>query len=146
MPTAAKLVAALLMAATGASAAEIVVLAMAEVRNVSWLPGFVALVGLFMGWTLTGDRVGRGYLGAVSMGLQGMVMTVLGALLGVSFAEMIALALRRRYDAPMEALVDVVGLALRFSEYLRDPRVLAMLLAGGIVTGVAAEWAARRWR
>ena len=67
------------------------------------------------------------------------------ALLVCSIILMVRKAFKKRYDGPMEALVDIFGLALENSMRLLTVELLSTLIVGGIMGGLIAEWAKRRW-
>ena len=145
MPTAARLVAALSLAALAW---------MVSGRLMAILPEHTAfgafvyvniIVGLLAGWFVVGKRVGSGWADAVGAGLTGVGAMVFWALFLQAANEMLRLALLRRFDGPVEALVAVFQKGLEFGEFLLDPQVLGLLVIGGVVTGLLAEKAERAW-
>ncbi|MGB3148977.1 MAG: TrgA family protein, partial [Paracoccaceae bacterium] len=93
-----------------------------------------------------GPEIGRGYKVSGNVGLRGAIILLVAALLVFSFEHMLVLALRRTYDGPMEALVDIVSIAIDYLQQIMLPDILIVLLGGGILTGWLAEWASHRWR
>ena len=47
---------------------------------------------------------------------------------------------------PMEAVVGAISIGVDFVQKMFVADVLIVLFAGGILSGLLAEWAARRWR
>ena len=72
MPTIARLVAALCLAAIGWIGSEIVRPTMPPETNFGWFNYVNAAIGLFCGWTVIGSRLGTGFSDAISTGLTGV--------------------------------------------------------------------------
>jgi hypothetical protein len=146
MPTAAKFFAALILALTGAVAA-VLVLPLADLaRDANHVPVIVAAIGALSGWKVTGVRVGKGYFPSMASGILGALYLVFWALFTVSVMQMFHLAWRRHYDAPSQAVLDIVRLALEYGQLLLAPQSLGVLIVGGMASGACAFWAGRRWR
>ncbi|MFZ7089651.1 TrgA family protein [Primorskyibacter sp. 2E233] len=146
MPTAAKLVAALCLAALAYATSELIKTLMPASTDFGVFSIVNTLLGLICGWVVVGSRAGRGQVAAVSNGITGMVALVFWALFIQSANEMIGLAVRHRYDGPLEALAAVFEIMVDYGQYLVDFRVLAALLCGALVTGYLSEAASERWR
>ena len=102
-------------------------------------------LGLLCGWIVVGKRVGRSYLESFSAGLTGIAAFVVWGLFVQSFNEMLKHALQRRYEGPVEGIVAIFEIGVDFGQYLLDVKLITVLVIGGIITGVVAEWASRRW-
>ncbi|MBW6506906.1 MAG: TrgA family protein [Rhodobacteraceae bacterium] len=146
MPTAAKLFAALFMALTGAATVWLVRAGEPGLRTTIIAFSVTVPVAAFMGWRECGSRAGRGYGSAMLAGIRAMIYMVIGALVVLAILQMFKLAWSRHYDAPTEAVVDIVALALGFGASLMQVPAATALVAGALVTGIMAEWASRRWR
>ena len=149
MPTAAHLVAALVLGAVGWFASELlkpVIEAAVGRTEFGSLSLINTAIGAVCGWIVVGRRAGRGYSAAIGNGLTGGAALVFWGLAVQAVSEMVRLALRRRYGDPMEAIGAVFELIVDYGRYLLDPQVLITLVAGGILSGLAAEFAAGRWR
>jgi hypothetical protein len=147
MPTAAKLVAAVLFAMTGFLAAETFKPQMPEGTAFGAFSLIVAGIGLICGWRVMGGLVGRGYLASAGFGLRTSVTIVFWALLGFSIHRMVSLSLSAMpYDGPMEAIVGIFEEMVEYGKLLLARDVIIALAVGGIFGGMAAEWASRRWR
>lgn len=146
MPTAAKLVAALAFAALGYLAAEVFKVSMPE-RTV-W--GHFSLIsagtGLLCGWALMGDLAGQGYRAAMGYGLRTMIQAVGLLVIGFSIYDAVLRSTKLRYDGPMEAVLGMFELALDYLGKMATAPMIGTLLLGGVLGGVAAEWAGRRWK
>ena len=151
MPTAAKLVAALLFAALAWWVGESIVrYRLPDGVRVGWLREMLALGGLVVGWrTVGGEATGRMRRGttiprAVTAGIAAAAQLLVLALLLHSFGRMIANSLDRKYaeigrawGAWMDFLwQDVVTVA--------DPLVLGTLFAGAAAVGPVSGFVGRR--
>ncbi|NCM97472.1 MAG: TrgA family protein [Rhodobacterales bacterium] len=147
MPTAAKLVAALLFAAMGYLAAEAFKPTMPEGTRFGYFSLICAALGLACGWQVMGKLAGRGYGAAITSGIQTAATFAAFALLGFCIYLMITRALDHRYGHDVvKALLAVFALMLENGARMLAPPVLGTLLAGAVVGGVATEWVAKRWR
>ena len=145
MPTAAKLVSAILLGALGWAAAHFIAGHLPEEVQHGKLRPVSAALGMLIGWRFLGRRVGGGMQTAYGLGLSAAAALVLSALFVFSFSEMIRRALRKSYKGPFEALQDVVQIALDNTIYLAHPDVIGTLVIGGVLVGVFAELTSRRW-
>jgi hypothetical protein len=146
MPTAAKLVAALAFAVLGYLAAEVFKNTMPERTVWGYFNLISAVIGLLCGWGIMGDLVGRGYRAAMGFGLRTMVQAVLLVVVFFSIHEAVWRSTKLRYDGPMETVLGMFQFALEYLGRMATPPMIATLLVGGILGGVAAEWANRRWK
>lgn len=153
MPTAAKLVAALVFALVAAMALQAylpllhrpdgTVYTMPTSDAVSYA---VAVgLGLVIGWLVMGNNVGRSWGEAISLGWGTVIALMICALLALSVSLMIQRSMRMLYKGPMEALLGVFDLMLNYGLVMLDLKFLALLALGGAVGGVLAEFAGRRW-
>lgn len=146
MPTAAKLVAGLALAVTAAVAA--LVFLNGGGTNMPLGLGFVAgnaAVGFFTGWFTLGRNPGHGVMSAAFNGLRTLVLLLIAS--GVVFSTLFVgrnlnnVTLRDPIDLPLlwiQTAFDYVVDAL-----MRD--VVIALLIGGVLSGVLAYLAGRRW-
>jgi len=146
MPTAARLVAALLLAALAVAVSEMVKPLLPEGTDFGYFTWINAVLGVLCGWRIVGRRVGHGIGASVATGLTGMGALVFWAIFIQAGYEMLRISLRSRYGGPVEALEDMLRIAIDHAQLLLAPHIVATLLAGGIVAGVAAELANRWWR
>jgi hypothetical protein len=58
---------------------------------------------------------------------------------------MILRSTKMMYDGPMEALLGVFDLMLYYGKMMGSPEFIGTLLVGGIIGGLAAEAAGKRW-
>ena len=146
MPTAAKLFAACAFAVLGFFAAEILKPHMPDGTQFGNFSFYCALVGLVAGWRMMGPAVGRGWWEAINAGVRTSAVMVAIALLVFSIYGMLVLAFRRSYDGPMEAIVGIFGVGVDYVWTILVWDVLIVLVVGGALAGMLAEWASRRWK
>jgi hypothetical protein len=146
MPTAAKAVAALCLAALGYLASEVVKTLLPEIENFGRFSEINALIGAIVGWIIVGKRAGRGTKDAVGNGLTGVAALLFWTLFFHACLEMFDLALKRRFDGPVEAFSSIFEIAIEYMGLLMNPMMIATLLIGALLTGYFSEYAARRWK
>lgn len=146
MPTAARLVAGILLAILGWVLSDIVRPLMPEGTNFGWFNHVNAFNGLCVGWSVIGTRVGRGFVSAINNGVTGTAVLILWAIVIQSCYEMFRLAVRNRYDGPMEALTNIFIIGSEFGIMIATPTFFAVAVAGALVTEILADEAGKRWR
>lgn len=145
MPTAAKLVGALGLAAVGWFASEAIRPLMPPETNFGWFNQVNVALGLICGWRVLGKRVGGGFFEGVSAGLTGAAALVFWGLFVQALNQMLANALDKKYDGPMEGIMGIFNLMLEFSQFLLDGTVIGIIVVGGLLTGVIADRIAQRF-
>jgi hypothetical protein len=146
MFTAAKLIAALSLAAVGYLTSDAIRPLFHENTDFGLFNYVNAGIGFLCGWYIVGTRAGRGYSAALSNGLTGAVALVFWGLFVQACNEMVDRSMRRFYDSPFEAVAAIFEIGIEFGARMGDVRVLTTLLVGGLATALLAEVAARRWR
>ena len=145
MPTAPKIVAAVLFAIVAGLAAHLFIPALPEGTQVKLFREISAAVGFFVGWRVMGRLTGKGYVDAAGSGVRTSVTILFWLLLGFSIYTMVKRSTKMLYDDPMEAVTGVFDLMLYFGKFLAEPATPVALLIGGVMGGVVTEWASRRW-
>ncbi len=145
MPTISKLVAALWFAAVAFLAAEAFKLGMPEGTQYGQFTLICAVIGLACGWIVMGNMAGLGYRRAAGTGVRTVATFTVWAVLICSIILMVRKAYKMRYNSPMEAIVDIFALALENGQMLLTVEVIGVLLIGGVLGGLGAEWAKKRW-
>lgn len=146
MPTISRFVAAIFFAATGYLGGEAFKLGMPEGVKYGLYSIINLVIGLLCGWIVMGSLTGRGYGKAAGSGLRTSVTITVWALLVFSILLMVRKAFMKRYgDSPMAAIADIFALALEHALLLLRVEVLAVLVMGGILGGLCAEWVKQRW-
>lgn len=146
MPTAARLVAAILMAILGWILSDLVRPLMPEGTDFGYFNYVNAFIGLCVGWVVVGSRGGRGFVPGLNNGLTGTAVLFIWAIAVHSCYEMFRLAMRNRYDGPMDAIAGIFLIASEFGIMIATVPVLGTAVIGALIVGPATEFAARNWR
>lgn len=146
MPDAARLVAAICLAILAFIVSGQIVPLMPESTDFGYFVYVNVVLGLLVGWFVMGSRAGRGVTSAINNGLTGVMVFVLWGLLIQAANEMVRLAMRNRYDGPLEAVVDVFKIGAEYGLVLLVPVVIGTLVVGAVLSGLATEVAWRKWR
>jgi hypothetical protein len=146
MPTAAKLFGALAFGILGWFAAHVYSGQLPEGAAIGRLREIVAFVGVIAGWRIMGGAAGRGYYAAAGAGIRAGIVMVFFSMLGIAIYEMVLLAIKMRYQGPMEAVLGIFDLMIDYARMMLDSNVLATLIGGSIVGGWFSEFASKHWR
>ena len=146
MPTAPKLVAALLFAVLGWAAGRALVPALPEGMSAGNLPIAAIPLGFFAGWFVVGPGAGRGWQFGAAAGLRGSAAIFLWALILVSILKMLERSMRRMYDDPMQAILGVFALIVEYGAIAMTWPVIIILVLGGVCAGLVVETAGRHWK
>lgn len=146
MPTAAKLVAAIGFALLAYATCLAIQATMPEDRRVGYMVEVGMACAAIMGWRVSGSAPRTGYAEAAATGLRTATTAVVVTLVVLAVVTMWNTAMRGRYAKPMDAVLDTFDLAAEFGALLLTWPVLATLVLGGALAGLATEWAGRRWR
>lgn len=139
MPTASKLVGALLFAALGYLATILATPLLSGIYVPASAPAINAVLGAITGWFIAGPRVGEGWQGGVSNGLTATASGLLMAIVLHGAIFMWRSAMRGRYRDPVDALEAMMDFWLVVAQRLAVPQVIGMLFVGGVVAGMALE-------
>lgn len=145
MPTAAKLVSAIILAVIGWLCAEMVKPLMPEGQDLSYLAPTCAAVGLVVGWFYLGPRADRDLGSAGANAGTTIFVQVFLTLFVFSFSEMISNSLRNRYDGPIQALQDIFIIGLETVLEFTTAEIAATAILGGFIASTCAFYAARKW-
>ncbi|EPX78458.1 TrgA family protein [Salipiger mucosus] len=146
MWTAARLVTALCLAVLGYLASEVVRGLWTETTQFGWFNWVNTVIGFFCGWFIVGPRLGNGMGPGISLGATGAAALVFWGLFVQSVNEMVRLAMRHRFDGPVEAFSAIFDLGTEYGAVLLDGGFFILMIVGAIITGVLGEIAARNWR
>lgn len=147
MPTAAKLF--------GAFAFALVAFFTAEVLKPTFPPGYAfgyfslvcGALGMLAGWRVMGPDAGNGSLRAASSGVKTSFVMTMWALAIFSIREMVLLSMQHgRYDGVFAAIRSTFQIMIDFAlQLLGSVPAVAVLVIGGMLGGLFANWAAARW-
>lgn len=145
MPTAAKLVAAVLFALVAVAGALLYGPLLPEATPLAGLVPSALIIGLLSGWLMMGRMAGRGYGNAIGNGISTGVAIAFLMLLLWSGVEMIERSTKMRYDGPMEAVLGGLALMVEYGKLMGDAQLLGVVVIGSAVAGWVTEAVARRW-
>jgi hypothetical protein len=144
MPTAAKLVSAVVFAALAYLVADLYVPGMPGSPAVGYLRPGCGLIGMLCGWMVMGRLVGKGMVAAAGSGFRTSATLLLWCLLSFSVYEMIKNSTKKIYDGPLEAMLAIFDIMAKYGKLALTPEVLGTLAVGGMLGGLLAEWVSRR--
>lgn len=146
MPDAAKLVGAIGMAILAFIVSGMVMPLFEEETNFGYFTHVNVVLGALVGWLTIGKRAGRGLVSGINLGLTGAVVLVFWGLFVQACNEMTRLALKNRYDGPFEALTAIFQIGAEWALLMTTVPIWSTLLIGGMIAGLASEFAWRTWR
>lgn len=145
MPTAAKLLSAVFFALLSALAAHLYKPLLPEGTQTGWLIQGSAAIGFLSGWRVMGANVGKSYLESMATGVRAAVTALFFAVLIFAIYGMLLRSTKMLYDGPMEALLAVFDIGLGYGKLMGDRTFLGVLILGGALGGILAEFTGRRW-
>ncbi len=145
MPTAPKLVAAIIFGFVAWFAASLIIPYLPPGTRIAWVPEGSAAIGVLMGWFTSGAKAGAGIGSGLGYGLTTVALIVFWGLFVFAGEEMLDRSLNVRYDGPIQAISDMIMLMLGYGQVMAKPDVIVWLLLGAVFGGVVTELSARRW-
>ena len=146
MPTAAKLFATVAFLAVAFFAAEVFKPGLPPETQFGKFTWVCTGIGALCGWFVMGGLVGRGYYAAALSGLRTSATIVFWAMLFFSVREMVFRSMRKQYDGVFSAIEGTFDIVLDYGAGFLRPEPVIVLVVGGILGGMLAEWGGRRWR
>lgn len=146
MPNAARLVAAVSLALIAFILSGQIMPLMPEGTGFGYFTWINVALGLLVGWIVMGKRAGRGTTPGINNGLTGVAALIFWGLFVQGCYEMFRQATRNRFDSPFEAVLAIFEIAAEYGMMLLVPQIIATVLIGGVLAGLATEFAWRRWR
>jgi len=146
MPDAAKLVAALSLALVAFIVSGLIMPLMPEGLDFGYFIYVNMGLGVLCGWIVMGKRAGKGITPAINNGITGVVALLFWGLFVQGVNDMVRQAMRNHYRGPVEALADIFKIGLDYGTTIFVPQVMITLLVGGILAGLATEYAWRTWK
>ncbi|MGI1661442.1 TrgA family protein [Palleronia sp. KMU-117] len=145
MPTAAKLIGAIVFAALAWFVSDLIKPLLPEGSQVGLMSPVNAFFGLIMGWRIMGRGAGNGYVSSWGYGLTTLAAIVFWCLLLWSGYEMTRRAMRLYYDGPMEALQEMAVLMAEYARIAIDPQVIGAAVIGALLGAMLTEFFSKRW-
>ncbi|SPJ28747.1 TrgA family protein [Falsiruegeria mediterranea] len=146
MPDAARLVAALSLALIAFIVSGLVMPLMPEGMDFGYFTWVNVGLGVICGWVVMGKRAGRGMTPAINNGVTGVLALLFWGLFVQGAYEMFRQAMRNRFDGPFEALGAIFTIGFDYGLTIMVPSIIWTLLVGGVLAGLATEFAWRQWR
>ncbi len=146
MPTAGRLVGAIVFGATGAGAAFVGIPTLPEEVLPGYLFPFSTIVGGWQGWSLMGPKAGGRFSMAITQGIATVVVMTLTVIFFVAGWDMIERSMRLRYDGPGAAVLDVANLMWEYVKMMVVPQVIGVLALGATLGSILVNIAARIWK
>lgn len=143
MPTAPKLVSALLLAGLAWIVSG---LALPLLSNDGTLPGFAAInvaLGVIIGWSWLGPRLPAPFLSTLGHGITTAVALAVTSLFAQGFVRMLRQAWSKAYPGPIEAVADIAAIMARFGAPLAEPVLVGSLVAGSVTAALLANLTGR---
>jgi len=145
MPTAAKLIAAVLFGALTFFVSDLVKPLLPEGSQVGLLSPINALFGLIMGWRISGARAGDGYVPSLGYGLTSVFAITFWCILVWAGYEMTINSINLRFDGPIEALQAMAGYMVDYARMIGVQAIVLPMVIGGLVCGWITEYFSHRW-
>lgn len=145
MPTAGKLIGAIVFAALAYFITDLIKPLLPEGSRMGWFSQVNALVGLAMGWTIMGRGAGKTYRQSLGFGLTTLAATVFWCLVVWSGYEMLRRSMRMYYDGPVEALQEMAQLMIDYAKLAAVNEVIIPAIVGALFVSWLTEFFARRW-
>ena len=146
MPTAAKLVASILLAISGAIVVMVAVNVYPDIaRRGTGMMVTAAILGIFNGWLGLGKKVPQDESPAIFSGLKSGVTFFLWVLFFFALDGMIAGIMAHAYYQPMTAVLQIPARMLQYGRMAMDIQILGTMLVLSAVVGVITKNASRRW-
>lgn len=146
MPTAGKLIGAILFAALAYYVTEQAKLALpAEGAGLTMLSPVNGVLGAILGWRVMGANAGQGFVPATGFGLTTIFAVTFWALLIWSAYTMIERAVSGRYKGPVDALLGMADMMLDNARVIVTPGVVGSAVIGSFICAMITEYFSRRW-
>lgn len=146
MPDAAKLIAAIFIGLLGYVVSHMIIPLLPDSTDYGNFIYINTILGILAGWMVMGKRAGRGITTAINNGLGGSLMLVIWGVFVYSCFMMFDRAMANWYNGFFSAFAAVFQFMAENALLLMDPLVIFSLAAGGVVAGLATEYAWRTWR
>ncbi|WP_299875388.1 TrgA family protein [uncultured Sulfitobacter sp.] len=146
MPTAARLMAGVCLAALAYVLSSIVVPLMPESTDFGIFFPLNSVLGFGVGWFVMGRRAGRGTTAAINNGLTGVFVLLLWGVMVQATNEMVRRAMINRYDNAFEAMVAIFQLGAEYAYMIAVVPMGIAAVVGAVIAGLATEFADNNWK
>jgi hypothetical protein len=139
MPSGTKVASSFCLCALAYILSELVKPTFIEDYNFGYFTYVSMLVGVIVGWTSMGERVGFGLIPTINNGITGTFSMVASVIFIQSANEMIRLSMRGRYDTLFDALLGIVRIGIDFVVQVSSTALWGTALIGGVLAGLIVE-------
>ena len=148
MPTAAKLVGALVTALVAFGCAWAYGDVIPDGRPVGLLPFVSAAIGLCLGWFSLGPAAtgATSLIDGMASGLRVVVTVAIAVAAGFGTCDMLIRAMAGRYDTVLDALLAIFYRTIELGTPALNADLIMILLLGGLGAGAVTYGASRRWK
>ncbi len=144
MPTAARMTAAILFGLLALAFAVEAGPYFPEAKEPQYWLYLNGAAGAVVGWMLCGTKAGNGYRPGLANGITTIVATLFAVFFIMSFVDMIKKSLRRSYDGPVEAVVNVFEIMLEWVPTFLVQDLGVLIFGGAIMAGLITEFVGKR--
>lgn len=144
MPTAARATAAILFGLLGLAFAYQSGPYFPEAKEPFYWYPLNGIAGAILGWMISGAKAGTGYRAGVAHGITTGAAMIFWVYFLMSSHDMIKKSLRKLYDGPVEAVVNVFEIMLDWGERFLVQDLLIFFVAGCILCGLVTEFIGKR--
>ncbi|SRR6056297_3870 len=145
MPNAARLFAAVCLAALGWIVSDMVKPLVPFSVDFGYFNYVNAGLGALVGWLFLGPRSGDGMTSAINNGVTSAIVLLIVGLLVQATNEMVRLSFARRYDTPFEAIAAIFEITIDYGMILWNLQLVLAAIGGGIAAALIVEAAGKRW-
>lgn len=146
MPNAAKLLGALALAVLAFVLSGMVMGLFEEDTNFGYFTHINVALGIAIGWTFLGRRVGRGWVSAINVGFTGAVVLVFWGLFVQACYEMFDDSMKGRIDDMGEAVTTVFEAFVEWAVLMSTGPIWGTIVVGGVLAGLLTEFAWRNYQ
>ncbi len=107
--------------------------------------GMSMVIGLLCGWLVMGPRTHERRIETANSGLLTTVVMIVACLIYFSTLDMLRRATNQMYAGPLEAVTNIFQIAGDNVTRMASLQFVGTALVGGIICGLLAGQAGRRW-
>lgn len=145
MPTAAKLVASILLAISGLIVVAVAVNVYPDIaRRSVGLSSAVVIIGIFVGWRGLGKNVVDDSSGIAS-GFKAGVSVFVWVIFLYALEDMIAGIMDHAYYQPMTALLVIPAKMIVYGKMAMNAPIMGTMLVLAVLVGMITKYADKRW-
>lgn len=146
MPTAAKLVASILLAISGLIVVTVAVNVYPDIaRRSVGLSSAAVVIGIFVGWRGLGRKIGEADGSGFGYGLKAGVSMFVWVIFLYALEDMIAGIMDHAYYQPMTAILVIPARMIVYANMALNVPIMGTMVVLAIIVGVITKNADKRW-